>query len=75
MVDERGGEGARANGDDAGARGYVNDVRVDFSLAEFTLDFLQVFGRGAETGAFGHGHEGLQFLQIEIDACHALIHP
>ncbi|MGR3780524.1 MAG: DUF3467 domain-containing protein [Albimonas sp.] len=29
---------------DAGPRAYVNALSVDFTLAEFTLDFLQAFG-------------------------------
>jgi hypothetical protein len=27
-----------------GSRGYANALEVDFTLAEFTLDFLQSFG-------------------------------
>ncbi|WP_339950585.1 DUF3467 domain-containing protein [uncultured Albimonas sp.] len=37
-------EQGRNEATDAAPRAYVNSLAVDFTLAEFTLDFLQAFG-------------------------------
>ncbi len=41
-------QGRRNEAMDAVPRAYVNALAVDFTLAEFTLDFLQAFGPEAQ---------------------------
>ena len=52
-------------------------LRLQFvdAPAQGRLRQMEILGGRAEAGAFRHRHEGLQFLEIEIDAPHALIHP
>ena len=63
------------------ARGALQQLRAQLRLqfvdapAQGRLRQMEILGGRAEAGAFRHRHEGLQFLEIEIDAPHALIHP